>query len=77
MEGLLEALKRAVPAIDWDTQQENLLDDGILDSIDVISIVAELTTEFGIEIPPEEMEEDNFQSVQAMADMIRRIQEEE
>ena len=76
MEELLAALKKAVSKVDWKEGMENLVEDGILDSIDIIAIVSEITDAFDIEIPSEEMEAENFDSVQAMHEMILRIQDE-
>ena len=76
MDKLIEVLKNAVLKVDWTPQTKGLITDGMLDSIDIINIVSEITMTYDIEIPSEEMEEENFDSVQAIADMIKRIQEE-
>ena len=75
MERLLEILKRALPNVDWTTDAA-LVDDGIIDSIDVVTIISEITEEYDIEIPSDEMEPENFNSVAAIMDMIKRLQEE-
>lgn len=75
MEELRELLKKAAPKVDWDSSQA-LVDDGILDSIDIISVVSELTVAYGIEIPSEEMEPDNFNSVTNIYDMVQRLLDE-
>ena len=50
-----------------------LVDDGILDSLTITGIIALLTMEFGITIPYEEIIEENFNSVSAMARMVERL----
>ncbi len=75
MERLLEILKNALPNVDWTTKAD-LVDDGIIDSIDVVTIISEITEEYDIEIPSDEMEPENFNSVEAMMAMIKRLQEE-
>ncbi len=75
MEELREVLKIAAPKVDWDAEG-NLIEEGILDSVDIISVVSELTAAYDIEIPAEEMEVDNFCCMQAIYDMVQRLLEE-
>ena len=49
MEKLLEILEDIQPDADFDTC-ETLIDDGVLDSFAILSIVSELQEEFGISI---------------------------
>ena len=74
-ERLLEVLKRALPNVDWDTE-DLLVDDGVIDSIDIVTIISELTDEYDIEIPSDEMEPENFNSVKAIQEMVERLQDE-
>lgn len=76
MNELLEVLKRALPKVDWETNQL-LVDDGIIDSMDVVSVISEITDAYDIEIPSEEMEPENFNSVKAIYEMIQRLKEEQ
>lgn len=75
MEELLEVLKNALPNVDWETDSL-LVDDGIIDSIDVVTIISEITDAFDVEIPSEEMDPENFNSVKAIYDMIKRLEDE-
>ncbi len=75
MEELKEVLKKAAPKVDWD-MEGNLIDEGILDSVDIISVVSEITAAYDIEIPAEEMEVDNFCCAQAIYDMVQRLLDE-
>lgn len=75
MDELLEVLKRAVPKGDW-LAEGDLVDDGIIDSIDIISAIAEITDEFDIKIPSDEMKNENFNSVQAIYDLVARLLED-
>ena len=71
-EQILKLLAADYPDIDfWGS--EALVDDGILDSLTITGIIAILTTEFGITIPYEEVTEENFNSVAAMAEMVERL----
>ena len=71
-EKVLEVLERECPDIDF-LCSDKLVDDGILDSLALTSIIAALTMEFGIIIPYEEIIEANFNSVGAMAAMVERL----
>ncbi|MDR0859023.1 MAG: phosphopantetheine-binding protein [Oscillospiraceae bacterium] len=53
-----------------------LIDGGILDSFDIISIIAAIDEEFGITVPAEEIIPENFNSAKALYEMIQRLDEE-
>lgn len=74
MEELLEILQEILPKVDWKTDVA-LVDDGILDSIDIITIISEITDEYDIKISTDEMKAENFNSVKAIWEMIERLQE--
>ena len=44
-----------------------------MDSLDIVEVIMEIEKEFGIEIPPDQIDPDNFQSVQAIWKMIQDI----
>lgn len=72
-EKILELLSEEYPEIDF-TASEELVDDGILDSLTITGIIALLTMEFGIMIPYEEIIEENFNSVVGLARMVEKLQ---
>ena len=74
MEKLLEILEDIQPDADYETCT-TLIDDGILDSFAILSIVAELEDVFGISVTPAEIVPENFNSADAMWKMIQRLQE--
>ena len=71
-EKVLELLSNEYPEIDF-TASDALVDDGILDSLTITGIIALLTMEFGITIPYEEIVEENFNSVAALAKMVEKL----
>ncbi|MCY1714050.1 acyl carrier protein [Caproiciproducens galactitolivorans] len=75
MEEIIKILKQFRPDIDFENQK-NLIGDGLLDSLDIVSIVSEFDSEFDIEIPVEEITPENFNSVQAMKELIERLKDE-
>lgn len=74
MNELIEALKRVNPKIDYENET-GLITDKIIDSIDMTSILAELEETFDIEIDMEYLIPENFDSVQAMWDMIQELRD--
>ena len=75
MEKIIDILSELHPEIDFNTT-EDLIDDGILDSLDIVSIVAAVDTEFGVVIPAEEIVPENFNSAAALMALITRLDEE-
>jgi acyl carrier protein len=57
--------------------EKKLIDDGIIDSFDIIAIVSELNEEFDVQIPIDELEPDNFNTVEAIYELIIKLQEED
>ena len=75
MEQLLEVLEDIQPDADYETC-ETLIDDGILDSFAILSIVSELQDEFGITITPADIIPENFNSAKALYAMVERLRAE-
>lgn len=74
-EQIIEILEDIQPEADYETCQ-TLIDDHILTSLDVLSLVAELEDEFDVTIPTVEIIPSNFNSLDAIAAMVERLQEE-
>ena len=75
MEKLLEILKEIHPDVDFSTE-EDLIGDGILDSLDIVTLVTEIHSEFDVTIPAEEIVPENFNSAAALMALIERLDEE-
>lgn len=75
MDELKNILSEIRPDVDFETEK-HLIDNGILDSFDIISIVGEINTEFDVEINVEYLLPENFNSMEAMYDLICRLQDE-
>ena len=75
MEALLNILSDLHPEVDFDTCT-TLIDDKILDSFDIVTIVAEIDGEYDVAIPAEELVPENFNSAQALYALIERLQDE-
>ena len=74
MDELLELLEDIKPTVDFRTCT-GLIDDGYLDSFDILSIVSELNDAFGIEISPVDIVPENFNSAQALGNMGERLKD--
>ena len=75
MEKLLEILDELHPDVDFETE-EHLIDNKILDSFDIVTIVAEIDSEFDVSIPAEELVPENFNSAQALYALVERLMED-
>jgi acyl carrier protein len=73
MDKLLKILLGLHPEIDF-TKNDYLIDDGILDSFDIVTLVGELNDTFDIEIGVEDLLPENFNSPAAMLKLIERLQ---
>ena len=75
MEELLELLKDILPKVDF-ANSDGLVDDGVIDSLDVVSIISELNVHYDIEIPSDEIVPENFNNAQAILDLVERLLDE-
>lgn len=74
MDELLEVLEDLKPDVDF-KNCKTLIDDAVLDSFDIISIVSELKSEFDVDITVADIVPENFNSAEAMYKMIKRLQD--
>ena len=74
MKKLMEILMELDVSIDWENETA-LIDERILDSFGVISLISELEEQFDIEIEASEIIPQNLNSADAMWKMIQRLQE--
>ena len=76
MEELLEILNDIQPGVDFE-HETHLIDDHLLDSLSIISLIAELEDRFDITIPAVEIVPANFNSADAIWALVQRRQEED
>lgn len=74
MEELKAILQELHEDVDFE-QEEALIDDGILDSFDIVTLVAEIDARLGAVIPAEALIPENFNSLGAIWDLICRLRE--
>ncbi|MBQ6369147.1 MAG: acyl carrier protein [Parasporobacterium sp.] len=76
MEELLRILDEIDPSIDY-ANVTDLIDGKRLDSFEIVTLVTEISDAFGIEVTAKWMEAENFNSVDAIWNMIQKIKEED
>ena len=75
MEELMEILETLRPDIDFENA-DNLVTDGVLGSFDIVSLIASFGDKFDVEVTPEHLLPENFNSAKAMWAMIEKLQDE-
>lgn len=73
MEETVLELIRTITRQNAVTKDTALIEEGILDSMAIASLISELSLEFSVSIPYEEIKEENFNSVDAIVAMINRL----
>ena len=69
MEKLIKILENIKPGVDF-TKEKNLVSDGILTSFDIVTLIANLTAEFDIEITVRDIVPENFESIEAIKKLV-------
>ena len=76
MEELLEILQDIKPGVDFENETA-LIDNGVLDSLDIITLVGQISDEFDVEVEVTDLVPANFNSAKAMYAMIQRLEDED
>ena len=76
MEELLAILEELKPGINF-KEEEDLIENNILDSIEIMELADEIMDTFDIELTPLDIIPENFKSVETLYKMIERKQDEE
>ena len=74
MEKLYEILKNLHPDVDF-TVEQDLIGEEILDSLDIVTLITEINSEYDVSIPAEEILPENFCSAEAIYALISRLDE--
>ena len=72
MDELMEILEDICPDVDFE-KEEALVDDHVITSFHILSIISEISEEFGIKLTPAEIIPDNFNSAERLWKMIERL----
>ena len=74
MDDLIRIMSEVRPDLDF-TKEDQLIDDGILDSFDIIAIVSEINDFFQIEMNVNDLLPENFNSAAALYELILKMNE--
>lgn len=74
MDELLKILKDIHPDVDYESNNK-LIDNKILDSFDIITLISEINDTFDVAIPAEEIIPENFNSAESLWNLISRLEE--
>ena len=69
---LIRILSDLHPDVDFE-ENVMLIDEGILDSLDIVTLISEISAELDITIPPEEIVPENFNSAKALWELIQKL----
>ena len=75
MEKLTDILEELRPDVDFAAEKQ-LISDGILDSLDILTLVDEINAAFDIDVKPKYLTAENFNSVESMWQLIAQLQAE-
>lgn len=76
IEDVIEVLRDVEEDVDYEACT-TLVDDRVLDSFDILSIISALNDEFDISIPAKDVIPDNFNSAAALRDLVQRLVDED
>lgn len=69
-EEIIEILSELCPGVDFENS-DSLIDDELIDSLDIISIVTEMMDKYDIEISVDDLVPENFNSVDDIIDLVK------
>ncbi len=74
LDKIIEILSDLHEDVDF-TTCDTLIDDKILDSFDIITVITEINSEFDVAIPADRIVPENFNSAQALAALVEELEE--
>ena len=72
-EQIIEILTEICPGVDFE-QGTSLIDDGLIDSLDIVAVVTDLMDTFDVQLGVDDLTPENFNSVDAICQLIERAQ---
>ena len=72
-EQIIEILTENCPGVDFE-QETSLIDDGLIDSLDIVAVVTDLMDTFDVQLGVDDLTPENFNSVDAICQLIERAQ---
>jgi acyl carrier protein len=75
MNELISILTELHDDVDFATET-GLIENGILNSLDIVTLITEINDRFDVQIPAEEIMPENFDSAEALWALISRLDED-
>lgn len=75
MEEVIKILEFIKPGVNFNSE-DNLIEDEIIDSFDIVNLVARLNEKFDIEITPANLIPENFSSATTIYELVEKLQED-
>lgn len=75
MEKVLSIVEEIRPDVEF-AEEIALIDDGVLDSFDIVSIISDLNDEYEINIRVHDLTPENFNSVESIVKLVERKRQE-
>ena len=72
---MIEILEELHPEVDFE-EHKSLIDDKVLDSFDIITLISEIHEEYDVRVPVDEIIPENFNSAQSLYSLIQSLQDE-
>jgi len=76
MDEILEILTEIHPDVDFEVE-DSLIDDGILDSFDIVYIIAQIKDRFDIKVGAQHIVPENFNSAEAIWELVKKLEDED
>ena len=73
-EQIIEILTEICPGVDFE-QETSLIDDGLIDSLDIVAVVTDLMDTFDVQLGVDDLTPENFNSVDAIVELIENAQD--
>ncbi|MFR4239336.1 MAG: acyl carrier protein [Butyricicoccus sp.] len=73
-EKIIEILNEICPGNDFENETA-IIDDGIIDSLDIVAVISELMEEFDVQLGVNDLTPENFNSVDAIVELIENAQD--
>ena len=70
---IMEILTEICPGVDFENEKA-LIDDGLIDSLDIVAVVTDLMEAFDVELGVDDLTPENFNSVEAIEELIESKQ---
>ena len=75
MNELIQILTELHDDVDFATET-GLIENGVLNSLDIVTLITEINDRFDVQIPAEEIMPENFDSAEALWALISRLDED-